>query len=178
MQEVSEAYDVLSDKQKRQIYDQYGKEGLKMGGMPYLQAPCYPHIPAHTQPLTHCPRHAINRLSCCGLMLCSSLRFHTAGAPPPPGADAAGPSGELSCCSPQWPHNAFLVLACVVQDLLCPIAYLASPGSQGMVQRQQQVQRNAVAAAGCMQGAVHDTSPARTKRSARLRGYLHMSLKK
>ncbi|CAK0786642.1 hypothetical protein CVIRNUC_009856 [Coccomyxa viridis] len=44
--EVSEAYDVLSDKQKRQIYDQYGEEGLKMGG-----------------------------------------------APPPPGADAAGPSG-------------------------------------------------------------------------------------
>ena len=34
LQEVSEAYDVLSDKQKRQIYDQYGEEGLKMGGMP------------------------------------------------------------------------------------------------------------------------------------------------
>ena len=34
MQEVSEAYDVLSDKQKRQIYDQYGEEGLKMGGNP------------------------------------------------------------------------------------------------------------------------------------------------
>ncbi len=32
LQEVSEAYDVLSDKQKRQIYDQYGEEGLKMGG--------------------------------------------------------------------------------------------------------------------------------------------------
>ncbi|CAL5222041.1 g4336 [Coccomyxa viridis] len=44
--EISEAYDVLSDKQKRQIYDQYGEEGLKMGG-----------------------------------------------APPPPGADGAGPAG-------------------------------------------------------------------------------------
>lgn len=44
---------MLSDKQKRQIYDQYGEEGLKMGGMPRLQAQCHPHIPAHTQPLTH-----------------------------------------------------------------------------------------------------------------------------
>ena len=46
MQEVSEAYDVLSDKQKRQIYDQYGEEGLKMGGeqlaVPLLPLPCIP----------------------------------------------------------------------------------------------------------------------------------------
>ncbi|KAI9479834.1 Molecular chaperone (DnaJ super) [Coemansia sp. RSA 989] len=31
--DISEAYEVLSDKQKRQIYDQYGEEGLK-GGVP------------------------------------------------------------------------------------------------------------------------------------------------
>ncbi|KAG2444501.1 hypothetical protein HXX76_001249 [Chlamydomonas incerta] len=32
--EISEAYDVLSDSEKRQIYDQYGEEGLKGGPPP------------------------------------------------------------------------------------------------------------------------------------------------
>lgn len=30
--EISEAYDILQDDQKRQLYDQYGKEGLEQGG--------------------------------------------------------------------------------------------------------------------------------------------------
>lgn len=32
--QISEAFEVLSDKQKRTIYDQFGEEGLKGGGAP------------------------------------------------------------------------------------------------------------------------------------------------
>jgi DnaJ family protein A protein 2 len=31
--ELSHAYEVLSDSGKRQLYDQYGEEGLEQGGM-------------------------------------------------------------------------------------------------------------------------------------------------
>lgn len=31
---MSEAFEVLNDKQKRTIYDQFGEEGLKGGGLP------------------------------------------------------------------------------------------------------------------------------------------------
>lgn len=31
--EVAEAYEVLSDKSKREVYDKYGEDGLKSGGM-------------------------------------------------------------------------------------------------------------------------------------------------
>lgn len=36
--EIAEAYEILSDKKKRQIYDQYGEEGLA-GGAPAGGAP-------------------------------------------------------------------------------------------------------------------------------------------
>ncbi|XP_068648024.1 uncharacterized protein [Aristolochia californica] len=42
--QISEAYDVLSDPQKRQIYDQYGEEGLKVGVPPPSSAPGGPHF--------------------------------------------------------------------------------------------------------------------------------------
>ncbi|KIO26338.1 hypothetical protein M407DRAFT_202255 [Tulasnella calospora MUT 4182] len=32
--EISEAFEVLSDKNKREVYDRFGEEGLKGGGMP------------------------------------------------------------------------------------------------------------------------------------------------
>jgi DnaJ homolog subfamily B member 4 len=38
--DIAEAYDVLSDKEKRQIYDQYGEEGLKAGVGPSGGAQC------------------------------------------------------------------------------------------------------------------------------------------
>ena len=34
MVQISEAFEVLSDKDKRAVYDQFGEEGLKSGGPP------------------------------------------------------------------------------------------------------------------------------------------------
>jgi DnaJ-class molecular chaperone len=33
--QITEAYEVLSDEQKRNIYDKFGKDGLRSGGMPF-----------------------------------------------------------------------------------------------------------------------------------------------
>ncbi|KAI3429962.1 J domain-containing protein [Psidium guajava] len=41
--QISEAYDVLSDSQKRQIYDLYGEEALKSGQFPPRGGPHYAH---------------------------------------------------------------------------------------------------------------------------------------
>jgi DnaJ family protein A protein 2 len=32
--EITNAYETLSDKEKREVYDQYGEDGLQQGGMP------------------------------------------------------------------------------------------------------------------------------------------------
>ncbi|ROT85284.1 dnaJ protein-like 1-like [Penaeus vannamei] len=45
---VAEAYEVLSDKKKRDIYDQYGEEGLK-GGVPGSGAPMALTTPTRSQ---------------------------------------------------------------------------------------------------------------------------------
>ncbi|CAG8637997.1 15085_t:CDS:2 [Dentiscutata heterogama] len=42
---IAEAYEVLSDVEKRRIYDQYGEEGLKNGGPTFEQRPFQFHDP-------------------------------------------------------------------------------------------------------------------------------------
>ena len=44
--EISEAYEVLSDKNKRQIYDVYGEEGLKAGAPPSDEGSSFSGFPA------------------------------------------------------------------------------------------------------------------------------------
>ena len=100
---------MLSDKQKRQVYDQYGEEGLKMGGTLaalLLSSPCAPY--AISRQLHRCfvfsfcvvyaERTDIiitHRQPWQAVRPCMSFDVSTyyAGAPPPPGADGAGPAG-------------------------------------------------------------------------------------
>ncbi|CAG8669846.1 2341_t:CDS:2, partial [Racocetra persica] len=43
--QIAEAYEILSDAEKRRIYDQYGEEGLKNGGPTYEHRPFHFHDP-------------------------------------------------------------------------------------------------------------------------------------